>query len=130
MQLTERQKFLIRAHYGDADMRQVQADLDAGNAEYDWDGLEQDHGREYRTALLEAMTDHERGMVLAYVTGRWPEVFDAAVDGSPTVDAAELERRIGGADDGAPCGLCTLRAERGIEPPPGGCTCQGARAAG
>ena len=23
-----------------------------------------------------------------------------------------------------PCGLCQLRAERGIEPPPGGCTCQ------
>jgi hypothetical protein len=23
----------------------------------------------------------------------------------------------------APCGLCQLRAERGIEPPPGGCTC-------
>jgi hypothetical protein len=25
--------------------------------------------------------------------------------------------------DDAPCGLCRLRAERGIEQPPGGCTC-------
>ncbi len=25
-----------------------------------------------------------------------------------------------------PCGLCQLRAERGIKPPPGGCTCQAA----
>ena len=26
-----------------------------------------------------------------------------------------------------PCGRCQLRAERGIEQPPGGCTCQAAR---
>ena len=43
--LTEHQKFLIRAHYGqDIDMEQVQADLSAGNCDYDFEGMEKDYG--------------------------------------------------------------------------------------
>jgi hypothetical protein len=42
------------------------------------------------------------------------------IDGETvTMPAAHLQYA-----DAAPCSLCQLRAARGVEPPPGGCTCQ------
>jgi hypothetical protein len=42
---------------------------------------------------MNAMTDHERGVLLAYIAGLAPGVFDDALDHSPSVDAAELAAR-------------------------------------
>jgi hypothetical protein len=47
MQLTRRQKNLIRAHYGDFDAAawaRMEASLDAGAVEFDFEGLEEEHG--------------------------------------------------------------------------------------
>lgn len=39
---------------------------------------------------------------------------------------AEEIRVAAGIIEAGPCGLCWLRSERGVQPPPGGCTCQAA----
>jgi hypothetical protein len=46
MKLTDHQKNLIRAHYGDYDdagWSQIEADLTAGNYEIDFAGIQQEH---------------------------------------------------------------------------------------
>jgi hypothetical protein len=48
---------------------------------------------------------------------------DARAKPSSPAAAERDASRVGEDDSAAPCSLCQLRAARGIEPPPGGCTC-------
>jgi hypothetical protein len=70
-----------------------------------------------RTAMIERLDDDESFL---------PRVADAV---GPVCDGvlAAAQWAAEWAARPAPCSLCGLRAERGVEPPPGGCTCQAAQ---
>jgi hypothetical protein len=67
-----------------------------------------DPARDERMHMIDAMTDAERGQVLAWMTAEAPEAFDAAVAARSATFADELADRIDDLDeDDEPQAYCT-----------------------